>query len=241
MPVRKFILVCAALLPAACYRQPPDPLPSLPRIMLWAWENPQDLRFLQPGEAGVAFLARTVFLSPKGAGSRARLQALRYTPGTVMVAVVRIESASGGLPATADAVREALAAARLEGISALEIDFDARRSERSWYAAFLGELRQAMPSKVPLTITALESWCDGDRWMHDLPIADATPMLFRMGRGERIPAEFRESICRSSIGVSTDELPARIPRTRRLYFFYPGSWTRQAYEAVKAQAARWER
>lgn len=209
--------------------------------MLWAWESPQDLRFLQPGEAGVAFLARTVFLGPDGAGSRPRLQPLHYTPGTAMVAVVRMESAGRGLPATADGVREVIPAAQLANIHALQIDFDARRSERAWYGAFLGELRRAMPATVPLTITALESWCDGDRWMHGLPVADATPMLFRMGRGERIPGEFRESMCRSSIGVSTDELPARIPRARRLYFFYPGTWTRPAYEAVKAQAARWER
>src|ERR1700730_7044394 len=42
---------------------PPDPLPALPRLMLWAWESPQDLRFVKPGRAGIAFLARTVWLN----------------------------------------------------------------------------------------------------------------------------------------------------------------------------------
>ncbi|MGB0036522.1 MAG: hypothetical protein WBP79_13720, partial [Candidatus Acidiferrales bacterium] len=35
----------------------------LPRVMLWAWERSEDLRGIDPREAGVAFLARTVFLT----------------------------------------------------------------------------------------------------------------------------------------------------------------------------------
>ncbi len=209
--------------------------------MLWAWESPQDLRFLKPGAAGIAFLARTVWLHPEGPVSRPRMQPLRFSPGTELMAVVRLESAGAGLPAVADAVREAMPAAQLPGIRALQIDFDARKSERAWYAEFLRELRKAVPPALPLTITALESWCDGDRWMRGLPVADAVPMLFRMGPSERIPADFAESACRSSLGVSTDEFPLRVPRGRRIYFFHPGPWTEQAYDAAVAQAARWSR
>ena len=39
---------------------------------------------------------------------------------------------------------------------------------------------------MPLTITALASWCDGDDWIDGLPVADASPMLFRMGRGDYV-------------------------------------------------------
>jgi len=219
----------------------PDPLPALPRLMLWAWESPQDLRFVKPGDAGIAFLARTVWLHPDRAVSRPRLQPLRFNPGTRLMAVVRFESTGRGLPPAADVVREVLPALQLPGIGALQIDFDARRSERAWYAAFLRELGQAIPAGLPLTITALESWCDGDRWIADLPVADATPMLFRMGPGERVPTDFAEASCRSSIGVSTDEIPARVPRGRRVYFFHPGPWTREAYDAAVAQAWRWWR
>jgi hypothetical protein len=62
-----------------------------------------------------------------------------------------------------------------------------------------------------------------------------------MGPGERIPADFSESVCRSSVGVSTDELPARVPRGRRLYFFHPGPWTQETYDVAVAQAWRWWR
>ncbi len=221
--------VAAALLLLSCNRRPADPTPQLPRLMLWAWESPQDLRFVRSEDAGIAFLARTVFLTPDGATSRPRLQPLRYTPGTSMVAVVRLESPGGALPSQSDAVREVLPAARLAGIRAVQIDFDARRSQRAWYAAFLGDLRRSMPQSLPLVITALESWCDGDRWMRELPVADATPMLFRMGRGERIPGEFREPLCRSSLGLSTNEVPASHPPAARLYVFHPGSWNEQSY------------
>ncbi|MDR3699827.1 MAG: DUF3142 domain-containing protein [Candidatus Sulfopaludibacter sp.] len=233
--------VLSAAVLASLLLRAPDPTPALPRIMLWAWESPQDLRFLKPGAAGIAFLARTVWLHPERPASRPRMQPLRFSPGTDLMAVVRLESAGHGLPAVSDAVREVVPAAQLPGIRALQIDFDARKSERAWYAAFLRELREAVPPALPLTITALESWCDGDRWMRGLPVADAIPMLFRMGPGERVPTDFSESACRASLGVSTDELPPRVPRGRRLYFFHPGPWTEGAYDAAVAQAARWSR
>src|SRR5260370_37879773 len=141
---------------------PPDPLPALPRLMLWAWESPQDLRFVKPGRAGIAFLARTVWLNRERAVSRPRLQPLRFIPGTDLMAVVRFESPAQGLPAEADALREVMPAAQLPGLSALQIDFDARQSERAWYGRFLRELREAGPAKLPITITALESWCDSE-------------------------------------------------------------------------------
>ncbi|HKX29107.1 MAG TPA: hypothetical protein VJ302_15540, partial [Blastocatellia bacterium] len=33
-----------------------------PRIVLWAWERPENLEFIDPGRIGVAFLARTIRL-----------------------------------------------------------------------------------------------------------------------------------------------------------------------------------
>jgi hypothetical protein len=234
---------CALIVPLVIARlaTPTDPTPMLPRLMLWAWESPQDLRFVRPGSAGIAFLARTVWLAPDSVASRPRLQPLRYQPGTDLMAVVRLESQGHGLPPRAQAIREAMPAAIIPGVRALQIDFDARASERAWYTAFLRDLRAALPAGMPLTITALESWCDRDVWLNRLPINDATPMLFRMGQGERVPEDSSSSVCRNSIGVSTDETPARVPRGRRVYYFHPGPWTEQAYQEALAQAWRWWR
>jgi hypothetical protein len=238
------VLGCLAVVPILLLRlsSPSDPLPLFPRLMLWAWESQQDLRFVKPGDAGIAFLERTVWLDEKSARSRPRLQPLRFTPGVELMAVVRLESAGHGLPVRRDVVLEIMPAVRIVGVHALQIDFDARQSERLWYAALLRELRETIPTALPLTITALESWCEEDGWIRDLPVADATPMLFRMGpEDRRSPTDFPARICRSSVGVSTDELPARVPQARRLYFFHPGPWTPKAYEAAVAQAWRWRR
>lgn len=158
------------------------------------------------------------------------------------MAVVRLESAGRGLPSPARVIREIEQAAGIADVQALQIDFDARASERAWYTALLSELRQSIPDGLPLAITALKSWCEEDGWIRHLPVADASPMLFRMGSGERVPEEdFEVPLCRSSLGVAIDELPPRVPRGRRLYFFDPHPWNRQAYEAVVAQAGRWQR
>jgi Protein of unknown function (DUF3142) len=234
------VVPMALLLPRWLNR--PDPLPALPRLMLWAWESPQDLRFVMPGKAGIAFLARTVWLDGDRVRSRPRLQPLRYTPGTDLMAVIRFESQGRSLPATAGVVREVMTVSRIPEVRAIQVDFDARASERAWYTTFLRDLRRALPERIPLTITALESWCEEGRWVRTLPVADATAMLFRLGPGERVStAGFPAAICSSSVGVSTDELPARIPRAHRIFFFTPGPWTRQAYDAAAAQAWRWWR
>jgi hypothetical protein len=240
----RLVLLAAVALVAAALTLPRhgDPLTPLPRLVLWTWESPQDLRFVKPGSAALAFLARSVFLNGQSAHSVPRLQPLRYTPGTDLIAVVRLESTGAVLPQPWQAVDQALPALKLPGVRALQIDFDARQSERAWYLTFLDELRRKMPAGMPLTMTALESWCEEDGWIRRAPVADATPMLFRLGPGERRePLDFPASICRSSVGVSTDELPARVPRGRRLYFFHPGPWTHEAYQAAVAQAARWSR
>jgi hypothetical protein len=139
------VLGCLTLAPLLLFRFAghSDPLPEFPRLMLWAWETPQDLRFIKPGSAGIAFLARTVRLAEGSVRAKPRLQPMLYQPGVELMAVVRMESAGGGLPAPADAVRETLTAVASPDVRALQIDFDARESERSWYAAFRSRLRRS--------------------------------------------------------------------------------------------------
>ena len=93
---------------------------------------------------------------------------------------------------------------------------------------------------MPLSITALGSWCMGDDWMSGLPITEAVPMLFRMGADRAdigqslaLGEDFREPLCRSSVGVSTDE-PWPAPMLRRhVYVFHPRAWTAESFAAVQ--------
>ena len=218
----------------------PQRVPGLPPVMLWAWETPQDLRFIHASSVGIAFLERTISVSGQTIRTRPRLDPLQFNPGVPLMAVVRIESAGAGLPEVPAVAQAILPAAKLPDLRALQIDFDARQSEQGWYTALLRNLRSSLPAKLPLTITALENWCGQDGWLSGLPIADATAMLFRMGpEDRRLPTSFASPACRSSIGVSTDELPVHVPRADRIYFFHPGPWSEESYDAALAQVRRW--
>ena len=214
----------------------------VPPLVLWAWERPEDLRFLDPTRVGVAFLAATVRLGPKGVSYRARMQPLHVAQETRLVAVVRIETAAGATldPETAMRVSGEIArAGRLPGVVALQVDFDATTSERSFYRKLLSELRQQLPPSMPISITALTSWCIGDPWMSGLPIDEAVPMLFRMGAGQaevtnwmRSGHDFREVACRTSLGVSLDEPWPELPSGRRTYAFSPSPWTERSLQKL---------
>lgn len=209
----------------------------LPPVMLWAWERPEDLSAIDPNTTGVAFLARTVFLAGDTVSFRPRLQPLRLAPGTQVIAVVRIEANRGASPSLspkqlAEAAHAVAAAAQLPGVTGLQIDFDATSSQRDFYRALILQVRDEIPARLPLSITALASWCIGDAWLKNLPIDDAVPMLFRMGAGTREVSlhldgggDFRAPVCRQSLGVSTDEPLPHLPAGRRLYIFSLRAWT----------------
>ena len=233
-------LWCALfLLLTACRR---DPLPGFPRVILWAWESPQDLNFIDPHEAGVAFLAQTLVLADHRAISRPRLQPLRVQPGTTLIAVVRLESTGhDDLPPSAEIAPAIADLAREPGIRALQIDYDARFSERAFYRQLISEVKRLLPAGFPLSITALASWCNGDGWIATLPVSDAVPMLFRMGPERYRPGSgFRVPLCRTSVGVSMDEPMARLPRGRRVYVFHPGPWTQRDYKNALQEVHRWQ-
>jgi len=237
--MRAYPWALIALLVCACGTRP-DPLPAFPRLVLWAWERPERLRFVDPHTAGVAFLTRTISWRAGHVESRPRLQPLEVPAGVALMAVVRLEG-SGPLPDAQSLVEPILRDAARPGIQALQIDFDARQSERAWYRGLLRRLRAGLATGVPLSITALASWCDGDPWIRGLPVSDAVPMLFRLGAGEpRRTVRFRAGLCQSSLGISTDEWPAQVPSGRRLFVFTPRAWDEETYRGVLVRARRWQ-
>lgn len=236
--MRAFYWALLGLLVCACGTRR-DPLPGFPRLVLWAWERPERLSFVDPHTTGVAFLTRTISWRASHVESRPRLQPLEVPKGTALMAVVRLEG-SGSLPDAQALAEPILRDAARPGVQGLQIDFDARQSERAWYRGLLERLRGGLAAGVPLSITALASWCDGDRWIRGLPVSDAVPMLFRMGAGEpRGTTKIRAALCQSSLGISTDEWPAQAPSGRRLFVFHPRAWDEEAYRAVLVRARRW--
>jgi hypothetical protein len=221
-----------ALLLSSCASPPPEPV-------LWAWERPEDLRFLAPGEAAVAVLIGTIRLEGDAVRTHPRSAPLKVEQETVVGAVVRIEARPD---ATLDAKQRRLTAdwivelADRPAFAELQIDFDAAESQREFYRLLLEDLRPRFPR---LGVTALASWCfESGRWLASLPVDEITPMLFRMGPGagpylvqlER-EGEFPNPLCGASVGVSTDEPLRWRPRAPKLYVFHPRSWTAADWRA----------
>jgi hypothetical protein len=134
--------------------------------------------------------------------------------GVTLIPVVRVETAKGAVLNRENrdaAVEDILRAAREPGIAAVQADFDATRSQRAFYRGLLMELRRRMPENLPLSITALASWCSDDRWLGELPM-DVDDF------------KIREPLCEGSAGVSTTEpWPADLAG-KRVYVFSDNGW-----------------
>ena len=217
---------------------------GIPSTVLWAWERPTDLSFIDPKSVGVAFLARTIRLSGDEVIVRPRLQPVNLPTGSIVIAVARIETDRTNRAVLSQKQSETLTdavaeLAKLPNISAIQIDFDATRSERDFYRNAIVSLRARLPKTIGLTITALASWCGDDDWISGLPIDEAVPMLFRMGPDRdqvknfvSAQEDFSAAACRGSYGISTDEQIANLDSRKRLYVFNPEPWTEESVRAI---------
>jgi hypothetical protein len=206
-------------------------------VILWAWERPEDLRFLSGSAVGVAFLDRTIVVHPARQSiaqieTMRRRQPLRLARGTPLVAVVRIESAGVIDPQVVPRLSsEILDAARVPGVSAIQIDFDAMLSQRALYSTLLRAVHARLPRDIRLSVTALSSWCSDDPWIDPRDVDEIVPMLFRMGPdARRVVTRLSEDgrwpvdACNGAIGLSTDERWRAVPGVERVYVFNPRSW-----------------
>ncbi len=218
---------------------------AMPATVLWAWEEPEDLTTIDPTNTGVAYLAESLTLSDR-VTIRPRYQPLSVAPGTSVMAVVRIQPTASFKDTHALRTATVKALTNLirsnpPGLRAFQIDFDATQSQRPFYTAILKQLRPQMPPGMPLSITALVSWCSrNDDWIATLPIDEAVPMFFRLGahtkpHGSKLGYPIDEPLCRTSNGVSTDETWPAIAPTQRLYIFAPRPWTKDQLKESTTQ------
>lgn len=226
---------------------------AMPQTVVWAWQEPEDLHTAPPKSVGVAYLAQTIFL--RGATANGHESALAIQPrhqplivahGAAVMAVVRLIATPGFHDTPELRAQTAAVLAHVShqpGLRALQVDFDATQSQRAFYAAVLTRLHPQMPAHMPLSITALVSWCTaapgpGD-WLSTLPIDEAVPMYFRMG-GSSLSGEnkagfpIREAICRGSIGISTDESWPPLNQSVRIYLFAPHPFTPRQLAAISS-------
>lgn len=219
---------------------------SLPTRMLWVWERPEDL-YGFPDKTGIAVLEETLRLGSISVPTPRR-QPLVIPQDVLRVAVVRIETEVSFAAHSDDkhllqsTVDNLVQIAARPGIAALQLDFDAKRSERAFYRRLLIELRRKMPAGLPLDITALASWCSTDDWIAGLPVNEATPMFFRMEPDRRrmlltSPAyRVHEPLCEGSVGVSTTEPWPSDAAGKRIYIFSDCGWAEDLPQLTSSEA-----
>lgn len=231
----------------ACRRTPARVAIPAPQTVLWAWDRAEDLQFLTkqpPSSTGVAYLQATVFLFRQNVVARRRTAALLIPDGIWRMPVVRIETDRQFLPTLEDGQRqELLRLLRVEfahaGLSRLQIDFEATASQRAFYRQLIFELRAALGARVFLSVTALASWCQQDRFLTDWPVDEIVPMFYRLGsEGPKLRDDLLRGVdlapeCRRAHGLYTEEPMILPPTPRRLYLF-----SRTAFSEASIERAR---
>ena len=221
---------------------------EMPDKILWAWERPEDLRFIDTNKIGVAFLAQTLFLNNNEVAFRPRRQPLKVAPNTYLIAVTRIETdkQNSNRAEMSNEQKEKVVSLikktlELPNVKTIQIDFDALVSERNFYRNLVIELKNSLPENTPLTVTALASWCVGDAWFADFPIDEAVPMIFDMGADSQGIREFlakendwREPLCRASYGIAVDEpLNINFKSNRRFFYFKSKAWEKSDLDKLE--------
>lgn len=236
-PIIFAILSLLSGLLTGCQRGPDKEhaaLTALPGNILWAWERPEDLRWL-PTNVGVAYVATSLSLLDDRAEVRPRANALKVRPDTSLIPVVHVDASWRHPPALSGyqrdiVVNQILRTAEDSGASVIQLDFEVRRSQRPFLLDIVKAVRRQLPADRALSVTALASWCAGDYWLAAMPVNEIVPMAFRMARDDapirKMLAErggFQHKQCQAAAGFATDEPIPQI-HTGRHYFFSPTAW-----------------
>jgi hypothetical protein len=222
--------------------------PQEPETLLWMWDRPQRFDSLPEG-FGVAYLHAAVQLSGEHSRTTWRQWPLRLAPGVTAVPVVHVAFDNLAPSPVNEAQQGAIAAAvehaaRHNRSGWVQLDFEARRSQRGAYVALLRRL-QPLRGSVRLSATALASWCMGDPWLPAELLDEVVPMYFRMGAesariNQRLAASGSAAVpaCRGAAGLLLGESWPTLNGLRRRYVFHAGTWKREDFERISDTSTR---
>lgn len=202
----------------------------------WLWDGPAMPAW---SEAHVAVVVQHVLLRGSEILVRPRPQAPRLGDTTRVTPVVHVELSLLQPPVLAERQREVIVEAvrRAAGHSSsgwVQLDLEARPSQRAFYVATLRALRAALPAQVKLSVTALAWWCRSPDWLDELPVDEVVPMFFRMGRDSAVlrrlladePRQLHQKCREGAAGFSMQEPvdAATSRRYARSYWFDGRRW-----------------
>ena len=229
---------------------------SQPRIVLWAWTHDEDFSFIDPKTTAIAFYAGTLVLGSETATLCRRKNKLFIPKSCHHFPVFRIENAHPTEAATDEAFKVALRLiseyCETHPTNKLQIDFDASLLDRPAYLNFLQAVRKKFGDKKAVSITALASWCHGDRWLADAPVDEAVAMFFSLGQGKEEALNLLSKEISitggkydQSLGFSVSETEtnsvliksASMKSAKHIYAFSSLGWTKQRYEYMLEEVA----
>lgn len=218
--------------------------------MLWAWQAPQDLRGLDATKIGVAAYIGTVTITGTTVTVQANQTRMIIPHNIYRMAVIHISVSPFMKPALDQTVINKISNAilllyRNTNMPALQLDFSAKNSQRDFYAQVIRKVHQQINPQTYFSITALASWCVGDRWIgqQHLPIDLVVPMYFSLAQTPQQKLQFIQAFptriqalapeCRNAIGIAIFEswqipLHAQVP----IFVFTRGSWTPEKIQTI---------
>lgn len=204
----------------------------------WLWDEAR-LPAWSVHEAAV--LQRHILLTGDETLLRPRKRWPALPSSTLVTPVLHVEVSTVNPPAHIENSRAIIVGALLDAAAVgtsgwVQLDMEAKPSQRAFYRSLVRELRDALPPNVKLSVTALAWWCRSPPWLDGLAADEVVPMFFRMGKDstairailEQSPSTLHTSCRAGSAGFSPQEpfAPAVTGRYAKTYWFDRHAWKR---------------
>ncbi|WLI89351.1 hypothetical protein Q4S45_22095 [Massilia sp. R2A-15] len=205
----------------------------------WIWDK-ADMPVWSASHA--ALLDRHILLAADAIRTRAGSH-LPVSTATRVTPVLHVEVSTIHPPTNIEASRAAIVGAMLQAAAhstsgRVQLDMEAKPSQRDFYRSLVRDVRAALPADIALSVTALGWWCRSPAWLDGLAADEVVPMFFRMGKDgaalrelvEHAPQSLHPSCRGGSAGFSPQEpfSEQTTGRYRRTYWFDYHAWRQTA-------------
>lgn len=214
------------------------PFAAKAQQVAWLWDEAR-LPAWSTREAAV--LQRHILLSGDDILTRPRKRWPALPPSALVTPVLHVEVSTVNPPRQIENSRAIIVQALLDAAAAstsgwVQLDMEAKPSQRAFYRSLVQQLRNELPARIKLSVTALAWWCRAPAWLDGLAADEVVPMFFRMGADstamrnllEQSPAALHASCRAGSAGFSPQEPFAHtvVARYTRTYWFDRRAWKR---------------
>jgi hypothetical protein len=211
---------------------------ALAQQAAWLWDEAR-LPAWSTHEAAV--LQRHILLTGNDILLRPRKRWPALPPATLVTPVLHVEVSTVNPPTHIENSRAIIVSALLDAAAVstsgwVQLDMEAKPSQRTFYRSLVQELRTALPARIKLSVTALAWWCRAPAWLDGLAADEVVPMFFRMGKDsaamrallEQSPDTLHASCRAGSAGFSPQEpfAEAVAARYAKTYWFDRYAWKR---------------